>query len=99
MCTAVDGGSIQRAAKRVSAASDQTSTAPTASHRIKDRIRRLRSCVLEGVSGFSITFQNNSLSWVAAHGGSTRSAAFCSGHSPKALVLNHMNRATRAEFD
>src|SRR5258708_8768774 len=61
MCTAVDGGSIHRAARRISAASDQTSTPPITSHRTKDRRKPLRSGVLGGVSGFSVTFQNTSL--------------------------------------
>src|SRR5258708_36896740 len=61
MCTAVDGGSIHRAARRISAASHQTSTTPITSHRTKDRRKPLRSGVLGGVSGFSVTFQNTSL--------------------------------------
>jgi hypothetical protein len=62
MCTVVDGGSIHRAARRISAASDQTSATPMASHRTKDRREPLRGGVLGGgVSGFSVTFQNNSL--------------------------------------
>src|SRR5580658_5472149 len=68
MCTAVDGGSIHRAARRISAASDQRSTTPMASHRTKDRRKPLRSVVFASVSGFSITFQNNRLGWVAAYG-------------------------------
>src|ERR1700738_697963 len=67
MCTAVDGGSIHRAARRISAASDQTSTTPITSHRTKDRRKPLRSGVLGGVSGFSVTLQNTSLGSVAAH--------------------------------
>src|ERR1019366_3283318 len=73
MCTAVDGGSIQREARRISAASDHASTAPMASHRSKDRRvkdRRTedrrkpsRSGALGFASGFSVTFQNNSLGW------------------------------------
>src|ERR1700733_8854562 len=59
MCTAVDGGSIHRAARRLSAASDQRSTTPMASHRTKDRRKPLRRGVLGFVSGFSVTFQNN----------------------------------------
>src|SRR5260370_32681196 len=61
MCTAVDGGSIHRAARRISAASHQTSTTPITSHRTKDRRKPLRSGVLGYVSGFSVTFQNTSL--------------------------------------
>ena len=68
MCTAVDGGSIHRAARRISAASDQTSTTPMTSHRTKDRRERLRSGLLGSVSGVSLTFQNNSLGWVAGYG-------------------------------
>jgi len=60
-CTAVDSGSIHLAPGRSRAARDQTSTAPTTSHRAKDRRKPLQSRVLE--SGFcsSITFQNNDL--------------------------------------
>jgi hypothetical protein len=73
MCTAVDGGSIHRAARRISAASDHRSTTPMANHRTKDRRTKdrrkpLRSGVLGCVSGFSVTFQNNSLGGVAAYG-------------------------------
>src|ERR1700758_1249848 len=59
MCTVVDGGSIHRAARRISAASDQTSTTPMTSHRTKYREKPLRRGVLGDVSGFSVTFQNN----------------------------------------
>src|SRR5450755_825979 len=64
MCTAVDGGSIHRAARSTIAASHQISTTPIASHRAKDRRRLLRVSVLGGASGFSVTFQNNSLGWL-----------------------------------
>src|SRR5208282_507115 len=60
MCTAVVGGSIHRAATRISAASDQRSTTPMTSHRIKDRTKPVCSGVLIGVFGISVTFQNNS---------------------------------------
>lgn len=53
MCTAVDGGSIHRTARRSSAASNQTSTTPITSHRTKDRRKPLRSGVLGCVSGCS----------------------------------------------
>lgn len=53
MCTAVDGGSIHRTARRISAASNQTSTTPITSHRTKDRRKPLRSGVLGCVSGCS----------------------------------------------
>src|SRR5450755_3291040 len=58
MCTAVVGGSIHRTARRISAASDQTSTTPITSHGTKDRRKLLRSEVLGRVSGFSVTSQN-----------------------------------------
>src|ERR1700730_5270671 len=61
MCTAVVGGSIHRAATRISAASDQRSTTPMTSHRIKDRRKPVRSGVLVCVFGIAVTFQNNSL--------------------------------------
>src|ERR1039458_9080608 len=72
MCTAVVGGSIHRAARSISAASDQTSTTPMATHRAKnrtgDRRKRSRSDVLGCGSGLSVTFQNNGLGWVIAYG-------------------------------
>ena len=52
-----------RAARSISAASDQTSTMAMASHRTQDRRKPLRSGVLGDVSGFSVTFQNNSRGW------------------------------------
>jgi hypothetical protein len=82
MCTAVVGGSIHRAATRVSAASDQRSTTPTRNHRMNNRRENFRcgawdsessaglpstcagrssACSFEGVSGFSVTPQNNRL--------------------------------------
>lgn len=39
-----------------------------ASHRTKDRRKPLRDGALGCVSGFSVTFQNNSLGWFAAYG-------------------------------
>ena len=69
MCTTVVGGSIHRAARRISAANDQTSATPMTSLRTEDRRKPLRSRVLEGgASGFSVTFQNNSLAkrWVSS---------------------------------
>src|ERR1700758_5170676 len=59
MCTAVVGGSIQRAATSISAASDQRSTMPTMRNRIRDRRNPVRSGVLGCASGISVTFQNN----------------------------------------
>src|ERR1035438_6705659 len=50
MCTAVVGGSIHRAATRISEASDQRSTTPMTSHRIKDRRKPVQSGVLPYVS-------------------------------------------------
>src|ERR1700752_3740200 len=63
MCTAVVGGSIQRAATRISTAIDQRSATPMRKHRTKDR-RELRSGVLGCVSEFPATFQNNRLGWI-----------------------------------
>src|ERR1700686_3305411 len=65
MCTAVVGGSIHRAAKRIRAASDQRITTTTTSHRIKDRRKPVRSEVLGSAFGIAVTIQNNSLSGVA----------------------------------
>src|SRR5271167_2297395 len=95
MCTAVVGGSIHRAAPRISAANDQRSTTPMTSHRMKDRRKPVRSGVLVCVFGIAVTFQNNSLGWVAADGmilcARTQSAAFYSGHSGQSpLVLDHI---------
>jgi hypothetical protein len=59
MCTAVVGGSIHRAATRVSAASDQRSATARRNHRTKERRELLRSGVLEGVYGVVVTFQDN----------------------------------------
>src|ERR1700726_885897 len=64
MCTAVVGGSIHRAATRISTASDQRSATPMRNHRTKDRRVPFRSGVFEGISGFSITLQNNRLGWI-----------------------------------
>src|SRR5437899_3841488 len=64
MCTAVVGGSIHRAATKISAASDQRSTTPMTSHRTKDRRKPVRRGVWVCVSGIAVTFQNNSLGWV-----------------------------------
>src|ERR1700682_1757893 len=97
MCTAVDGGSIHRAARRISAASDQTSTTPITSHRTKDRRKPLRSGVLGGVSGFSVTLQNTSLGSVAAHACSyarTRRPAF--SLVPKALGQGYFSLSCQA---
>jgi hypothetical protein len=40
-------------------------------HRIKDRGKLVRSGALACVSGIAVTFQNNSLGWVAADGSSS----------------------------
>ena len=61
-CFSSDGAS----ADSHSAASDQRSTTPMTSHRIKDRRKPVRSGVLVSVFGIAVTFQNNSLGWVAA---------------------------------
>ena len=68
MCKAVVGGSIHRAATRVSAASDQRSTTARPSHRIEERRKLFHRGGLGGVNGLVVTFQNNSLGWVAAYG-------------------------------
>src|SRR6202008_4588010 len=68
MCTAVVGGSIHRAATRISTASDQRSPTPMTSHRVKDRRNPVRSGVLVGAFGIEVTFQNNSLGSIAADG-------------------------------
>src|SRR5580698_5215568 len=52
MCTAAVGGSIHRAARRVTAASDQASTTPMTSNCTKDRRKPLRSGTLGRISGF-----------------------------------------------
>src|SRR6202035_3269773 len=69
MCTAVVGGSIHRAARRISAASDQRSTTPMTSHRIRDRTKGFPSrglmCVLSG----AVTFPNDSLNRVITTNG------------------------------
>src|SRR6266446_4306104 len=64
MCTVVVGGSIHRAATRVSAASDQRTTTPMTSHRIKDRRKPVRNGVLVCVFGIAVKFQNNSPGWL-----------------------------------
>src|ERR1700674_4509778 len=87
MWTAVDGGSIHRAARRISAASDQTSTTPITSDRTKDRRKPLRSGVLGGVSGFSVTFQNTSL-WLGC-----RSCLILGANTEACVLL----RAIRAQ--
>src|SRR5690348_985103 len=61
MCTTVVGGSIHRAATRISTASNQRSATPRRNHRTKDRREPFRSGVLESVAGFSVTLQNNRL--------------------------------------
>src|ERR1700726_4870787 len=64
MCTAVVGGSIQRAATRISTASDQRSPTPMRNHRTKDRRVPFPCGVVGSISGFSITLQNNRLGWI-----------------------------------
>jgi hypothetical protein len=59
MCTAVVGGSIQRAATRIRTASDQRTAAPMRSHRTTDRRETFRGAAFGCVSGVSVTFQNN----------------------------------------
>src|SRR5215469_14495263 len=60
-CTAVVGGSIHRAATKISTASDQRSATPMTNHLAKDRRTPFRSEFLVWMSGFSVTFQNNRL--------------------------------------
>src|SRR5580704_5088543 len=83
MCTAVVGGSIQRAATSISAASNQSTTAPMSSQRIDDRRNPARTGglasvfgmfgvvvfgIVGSVSGMAVTLQNNILRRVAAAG-------------------------------
>src|SRR6266404_5362842 len=94
MCTAVVGGSIHRAATRISAANDQRSTTPMTSHRIKDRRKPARSGVLVSVFGIAVTFQNNSLGWIGANGCSCARElrVLYTGHSGQSpLALNHID--------
>src|SRR5215470_16406304 len=65
MCTAVDGGSIHRIARRISAASDQRSTVPMTSHRTKDPRMILRSEVLGCVLAFRSHLRIIIWGWVA----------------------------------
>src|SRR5277367_3222612 len=69
MCTAVVGGSIHRAATSISTASDQRTATPMRNHRTKDRSEPLRrgvfGWVFGGVSGVSVTLQNNRLARIA----------------------------------
>src|ERR1700722_20742305 len=69
MCTAVVGGSIHRAARRISAASDQRSTTPMTSHRIKDRTKGFPRRVLMRVCSVAVTFPNNNLNRVITGNG------------------------------
>src|SRR5579862_3764780 len=69
MCTAVVGGSIHRAARRITAASDQRSTTPMTSHRIKDRTKGFPRRVLMRVFSVAVTFTNNNLNQVIATNG------------------------------
>ncbi len=64
MCTTVVGGSIHRAATRISTAIDQRSATPMRNHRTKDRRVPFRCGLFGGVSGFSVTLQNNRLGWI-----------------------------------
>jgi hypothetical protein len=57
-------GSIHRAATRISTATDQRSATPMRNHRTKDRREPFRCGVFRGVSGFSVTLQNNRLGWI-----------------------------------
>src|SRR6516162_7086991 len=59
MCTAVVGGSIQRAATSRSAANNQRRAIPMRIHVTKDRRESLRLGGFGWASEFSVTFQNN----------------------------------------
>lgn len=72
MCTAVVGGSIHRAATRSSAANDQRSTTPRRNHRAKDRRVCFRCGGFGGMSGISVTLQNNRLGWIEIAGDGSR---------------------------
>src|ERR1017187_4591986 len=61
MCIAVVGGSIHRAATRVSAASDHKITTARPSHRTQDGRSFFRSGIFGGRDGVVVTFQNNCL--------------------------------------
>src|SRR6516225_4860335 len=61
MCTAVVGGSIHRAATRITAAADQSANAASRSHRTNHRMKPLGGGVLARASGVSATVQNNLL--------------------------------------
>src|SRR5271168_3957323 len=61
MCTAVVGGSIQRAATSISTANNQTSPTPMRKHRKMNRTETAGRGVAGGASGFSVTPQNNRL--------------------------------------
>lgn len=59
MCTAVVGGSIQRAATRISTANAHRSASPMRTHRTKNRREGLRGGGVGCASEFSGTLQNN----------------------------------------
>src|SRR5215472_12118751 len=69
MCTAVVGGSIHRAATRITTASDQRSASPMRNRRSKNRTEPFLGGVLGCTSGFSLTFQNNRLGWIVVWAG------------------------------
>ena len=85
------GGSIHRAATRVSAASDQRATTARPNHRTNERKKLLRSGVLGGMGGVVVTFQDNRLdrvaAWVLILRARRRSTAFCSGGMGQSLLL------------
>src|SRR5579872_2000665 len=103
MCTAVDGGSIHRAAIRISEASDQISTAPITSHRTKHHRKPLRR-VLGCVSGFSVTFQNTSSGSVAAYASSwaliwSLALTLCASHSGHFARLRQDQQSLQEESE
>src|ERR1700679_3330579 len=75
MWTAVVGGSIHRAAARISAASVQSSARAITSHRMKDRRKLFRRGFFLLGFGVAVTFQN-SLSLVASDKSSSAKAIF-----------------------
>src|SRR5215469_2514949 len=60
MCTAVVGGSIQRAATRISTVSDHSSSSPMTSQLATDRRKLVRGRILASGIGAEVTVQNNS---------------------------------------
>src|ERR1700730_8493047 len=61
MCTAVVGGSIHRAAARISAANNQRSATPMTSHRRKSRKKPFRGAVVISVFGIAVTWYSRDM--------------------------------------